>query len=1725
MNNKRGARSKFAASRKADAEAALAAMVETGILKARAKLIDLSLNNGMLNYKHSETSTRHVRLVDEKLEFLAAALTHARSLEIVPVPPVSLVPPDEDTDDFRAALKTAKTNDPEWLAAEDARRATGGRRRFKDKAVERALRDRVRLRLGMPAWRSVTDPRARAKELGIDISYDLPGADASNESKHTDGKLQTLFFPDRLESKLTSINTAARTLQEDAGISALYCALGFLEWHDTDDATNSAFAPLVLLPINMERKIVGGEYIFSIAGRDEDETTNAALREKLKIHHSLDLPEYDSEQGIDVYLDHVAEVIRNKPRWRIRRWATIGLFSFARQAMWVDLDPSRWPDEFRPENHALLQEIYGDIAAESSENIAEQYDVDRPEMQRKAPAVIIDADASQLSAVIDASDGKNVVIQGPPGTGKSQAITNIIANAMWQGKSVLFVSEKIAALKVVKDRLDDMGLGLYCLEVHSAKATKSQVFGSLKERMQAPQPPQNADDLERAKQSLGEARQRLTEYAGLMNSPAGRTGLTIHEILWGDFCRSVKSVSVPDPALEIRFEKPLDMDRYKLAERKGIGKALDDLCESLGQAADPGRQTWRGIRNSNLSHFDKPKALSAMQKWADSLEHLQELVLELSSISNWHGMQTIAEVNRNVTALITLPEPDVNVEESLLPLVFEGAASDSLQRWATEAIEARDLSRELEQICSGSALEERLSGVDDLNREATALGLAECPIQELPEIQQQINERAQKIAAHATVLDKILNTLHQESAGEWTSRVEAMLVGFARLSKSLPEKYLRYRSAALLEGSSVEDLRAAQEIAERAIAAAARAMLESRASIAATPGQLRQAASVLATTGFVGRIFSSNWRSAKRLWLSIFPSERKTKPSDASNRLIAAAEWKEAITALETSFLTKEVAGRHWAGQSTPFDALILVASWMKSVRDITPATEPLSKDIRKLLFEGAVDDLIPIWDLSEVVAASDFVETMSECTSRNLVVHTLAQELKQRASAVGMLSQVANDFLPKPETSVAKLHGAKAIVNRIAKCRAAMACETTATAATGPMRASSDADKAIRLRATVNYANQIRTENVPEEVAKVLLREGCGDLLRSWKGLSREAQKALEAESVSREEADDILEIDWNEWCGAECGDANLSILKMKAALAAARPDDLDTQLTLLSIEEEAASLGMRDLLAAWIATGKRYAGVAWAIEAAFFRSAAELLMRENPVLSRHNGKSHEQVRERFRELDRNVLVLNRCMVAAMLHDRPIPPGQRAQSVKDYTDNQMLDHQVGLQKPRISLRRLFTNAGDAIRAYKPCVMMSPMSVAQYLEPGKHAFDLLVVDEASQMRPEDALGAILRCSQAVIVGDPEQLPPSDFFIASESKDDQEADDAPEESILELGRRCWHPMRMLEVHYRSKHQSLIAYSNREFYGERLLVYPSPVLTDSEYGVSSHRIEGVYETGQGRNVPEAKAVVDEAARLMRSRIDRSIGIVAVNQPQSDLIERLLDDVAATDPDIQAYRQAWDGKLEAPFVKNLENVQGDERDIILVSTVYGRTAEGIFHQKFGPINRAYGHRRLNVLFTRAKRKLTLFTSLDHTQITTDGKQRGVRVLKEFLEYAASGTFQVGRYLGEEPDSDFERWFLERLKNAGYEAHPQVGVAKYRVDIGVVHPDRAGNYILGVECDGATYHSSKAARDRDRLRQDVLEGLNWKIHRVWSTDWYRDPEREFARLVQRIEALRTVG
>jgi very-short-patch-repair endonuclease len=343
-------------------------------------------------------------------------------------------------------------------------------------------------------------------------------------------------------------------------------------------------------------------------------------------------------------------------------------------------------------------------------------------------------------------------------------------------------------------------------------------------------------------------------------------------------------------------------------------------------------------------------------------------------------------------------------------------------------------------------------------------------------------------------------------------------------------------------------------------------------------------------------------------------------------------------------------------------------------------------------------------------------------------------------------------------------------------------------------------------------------------------------------------------------------------------------------------------------------------------------------------------------------------------------------------------------------------------------------------------------------------------------------------------------------------DDEDSEETKEDSVLEAATGRFYPSRRLKWHYRSEHGSLIAFSNHAFYDDQLTVFPSPFYDHPDYGVSLVQTGGVYDAGF--NEIEGKAVVKAAVEFMKNQPDQSLGIVAVNAKQKDFIREQLDRETAVNENAAAYIQKWDPTLDALFVKNLENVQGDERDVIYISTVYGKDSKGAFHQRFGPINSIYGHRRLNVLFTRAKKKVTVFTSMIPEEIQDEAKNWGVKVLKGYLQFARDGFATMPVY-GGECESEFEEWVLEVLRANGYQGVPQLGVCGYRIDIAVRNPAKAGVFLCGIECDGAMYHSARSVRERDRLRQEILVKYGWKLYRIWSTDWFRNPSLQTNRLL----------
>ncbi|UXI66156.1 DUF4011 domain-containing protein [Tahibacter amnicola] len=532
----------------------------------------------------------------------------------------------------------------------------------------------------------------------------------------------------------------------------------------------------------------------------------------------------------------------------------------------------------------------------------------------------------------------------------------------------------------------------------------------------------------------------------------------------------------------------------------------------------------------------------------------------------------------------------------------------------------------------------------------------------------------------------------------------------------------------------------------------------------------------------------------------------------------------------------------------------------------------------------------------------------------------------------------------------------------------------------------------------------------------------------------------------------------------------------------------------------------------------------LASAFEFATYQSIGRAIHQSFPELSRFNGLAHEKTRNDFRALDAEIIAITGKSFASQIAKRAkVPEGHRGATVGEYTDMALLHREINKQRRHIPIRQLVKRAGRALQELKPCFMMGPLSVAQYLEMGALEFDLVVMDEASQLRPEEAVGAIARGKQLVVVGDPKQLPPTSFFDRMlDSGDEEDEDEAPAaitgmESILDICQQLFTPVRSLRWHYRSHHESLIAFSNHHFY-KNLIVFPSPYAKHSRLGVKYRYVrDGVYKDRQ--NVPEAQRVVDSIVEHMLKRQDESLGVVTLNQTQRELIEELLEKKLRTFKECAEFIELWESEGWPFFIKNLENVQGDERDVIFISTTFGK-AEGTasVRQNFGPISRPDGWRRLNVLFTRSKRRVELFTSMVPEDIVIDEKSPlGTKALRDYLDFARRGVLGSADYSGpRDPDSDFEISVATVVASMGYEVKPQLGVAGFFIDMAVRNPDRPGEFLAGIECDGATYHSKSSVRDRDRIRQEIIESLGWKgrIYRIWSTDWFYNPRAEIERL-----------
>lgn len=1691
----------------------------------RRRLLDLSNRNRLVSFKHSDRARTHIRVIDELPDVLFATLRDGKRMRFKPLPEPETEPQDETTEAFLMALEAARATDEQYKIEIEALGDEEGSSR-KASAIERALRDRVREKLGMEPWidQSALSKEEFARLHGIEPSFELPRplGDRADSERHFDDEIQTLHFPREMDRKLSGIVDQARTMAQEAGVSTLRAAFGFLEWREADRSETHHLSPLVLLPVTIVRKKGQPWRHYEVYGDGSELETNRTLAIRLSKGFGYDLPEFEDEDTAETYLARIEQSVQGRPKWRVRRFVTIGNFGFSKLAMHTDIDPALWLSVGALADDGLVwQVVMGKDGPDGDSFDLPDYEIDSKSIDAKNLSLAADADASQYSAIIDVAGGKNLVVEGPPGTGKSQTITNIISASLARGKTVLFMSEKMAALDIVLSRLDSFGLGAYCLEVHSNKASKRAILDSLAKRLELQDEIESPAIYESKLEELRATRNRLNEYAAALEQKVGDLGLTVQQILWAE--RRARD-EAGDSWQAVRDQPVAGALDLTLAQRGAAHTAIEAV---LGRVPDLARvcgsltaHPWAWVANHEITIPDEDQVEAAVERWRQTLGGIiasaQEFRQRFGPL--WRNdLETLARIAKGADQLPMPSQPIVAVMARAMADQSSRNAVAALLRTALFAVEGTGRSegvvlRELPSISEDwdewtDRVREAVSRIGELAPAAACLDAATTT-----------RSTADRDRTKLTQFEGLARAVQTSvgAGGEITVDFAEMALRAGRLAAEVSTAVLARRQPSLFEEGVNLVLSEAIERARKLRGENER--LAKLFVLAPLPSleQVDRCARVLRKAGSLGWLHREV-RKAKTFFRSIAAAGAGAKGPEMTDRLTRLAGYLTARENLARDDRLARVCGRWFQGADTAFEALAEVHAWGRRVQAAFPANEACAGRLRNLLLEGRREDLERMARLVKEIDRDGDDSWLDRVRDRHGSLPALIAETARKTSDLGS----AIDTL------------SEAGVNGGAPLTAVLKTVTT-IGDLGRLRGTllqafpQFGDRRISLSLVIEAReldDELLSLGLPDQtLVRILSGDPSANLswLQGWRG---QVRTALVQEHEERSRVDDLVGIVEETLGGAEWpAAAELDAVIGRLDEALAHRAALASWLQFLRAKWRATELGLGELVSTLVeAEASPEQGVA-AYDALVYRALTEAAFRRFPRLNEFDGIGLDQLRDRFGKLDREIIDLQREKLRSDLCHASIPAGTGVGLKRDFTELALIRSELAKRKRHIPLRNLFARAATAIHCMKPCMMMSPLSVATYLEPGAMSFDLVVIDEASQMPPEDAIGALLRARQCVIVGDRQQLPPTSFFRRFEDAseiEDEEGDDLDVESILDQASNVFLPPRLLRWHYRSRHQSLIAFSNKFFYDNRLTVFPSPVEKSDDMGVRLIQVNGQYA---GRHNPaEARAVVEWARDFMGRRPDRSLGIVAINQLQRDLINDQMERHFDTDAEASRYREAWeqrDDGLFQFFVKNLENVQGDERDVIAISTVYGPNAEGKVMQNFGPISQGNGHRRLNVLFTRAREQVVLFSSLKPERIEIrENTGRGPRILRAYLDYAATGRLDPGTGTGRQPDSDFEVFVANRLKGLGYEVVPQVGVAGFFIDLGIRHPEFPGTFLTGVECDGATYHSAKSARDRDRLREEVLVGLGWTLYRIWSTDWFRDPDGETEKLRRFIE------
>ncbi len=978
------------------ASAPLADFVASVIEGLRPRLLDLTRRNPLINTRRSAKSNAHIWVVDELPDVLALRLSLGESMRFAALPPLDSEPLDEKTAEFDAALAVARLTDALYLAELDSQ---GDQPEDFDaaRAAERGLRDRVRSRLGLPPLSPQQEItlEAHAKINGIASNFELPQPNQQHpDGRHTDELIQTLLLPDDLDRKMSALVDKGREWRQETGIGVFRAAFGFLDWADVKSG-DKGFSPLIMLEVEIKKRKANGGTEYWVETLGEPAQRNGVLTVKLRNDFGIDLPEFEGG-SLEEYFRKISAVAPASIRWTVRRQIAFGVFPSARMAMYEDLDTQR--NDFA-ENLVVRSLLAGSQSKEAAP-FADEYDTDRPEIEKKVPVLVKDSDSSQFSALVDVMSGCNLALEGPPGSGKSQTIVNAIACAISEGKKVLFVASKTAALEVVKARLAEAGLGEFVLSLQAERSSRDQVVKSLRERleMERDAPPRNLDARIR---DAKDVRAKLSAYIQLVSSPFGETGFTVYEVLGKSIATSSLLENAP-VALQSPGPAKFPITRHQIIESlRPIGEGLEKAWRAAERAPD----FWR---ESELPIFDR-LSLEAVARQAHSAALLFGSAEKARERLQQFGLfvDLSAEKFDELRTILARLEPLVGkAEPTALLRATQNGALVALQEFRDGLQLFKDHQEAITQACISpiaAAISERLRGAHTLCQRYKIQAL-------------DLSWLRRKRAAIEKTLNS--NRIAESTIGPYilafpreAQRPLAQLVAANSFIAQWPREILGLRRDALQGGAVLDSVRRICQSGRDLYArrSALEAVIETSLSI--DEHTLRMDCGILRGASILS-VLSPAYRSAKRRYQAGTRREQFERQL-ACKDLQDLAGWREAERKLSAEMDALGIFGPHHRGVETNFDLFDRLADFYQAIETTFPGLA--NRDLRDFLCNSGVEQLTSIPPIDGAFATA----TIGDLQER---IKADAGKLTNFDRILGELSLLIVDLKSPSATSVEAL-------------------------------------------------------------------------------------------------------------------------------------------------------------------------------------------------------------------------------------------------------------------------------------------------------------------------------------------------------------------------------------------------------------------------------------------------------------------------------------------------------------------------------------------------------------------------------------------------------------------------------------------------------------------------------------------------------------------------------